>query len=58
MERLVGYGTALAERTPFEEGDVLFLHSVSGRNPVTIELAMEAQKKRRDDDWLNKFGIF
>lgn len=45
MERLVGYGTTLAERTPFEEGDVLLLHSVSGRNPITIELAMEAQKR-------------
>lgn len=44
MERLVGYGTALAKKTPFKEGDVLILHSVSGRNPVTIELAMEAQK--------------
>lgn len=45
MERLVGYGTALAEKTPFKEGDVLIVHSVSGRNPVTIELAMEAQNK-------------
>lgn len=44
MERLVGYGTALAKKTPFKKGDVLILHSVSGRNPVTIELAMEAQK--------------
>lgn len=45
MERLVGYGTALANKTPFSNGDVLFLHSVSGRNPVTIELAIEAQKQ-------------
>lgn len=45
MERLVGYGTALAEKMPFKKGDVLFLHSVSGRNPVIIELAMEAAKK-------------
>lgn len=45
MERLVGYGTALAEKTPFKDGDVLIVHSVSGRNPVTIELAMEAQNK-------------
>lgn len=45
MERLVGYGTTLANKTPFAEGDLLILHSVSGRNPVTIELAMEAQKK-------------
>lgn len=44
MERLVGYGTALAEKTPFKEGDVLVVHSVSGRNPVIIELAMEAKK--------------
>ncbi|PRY82509.1 sugar isomerase domain-containing protein [Alkalibacterium olivapovliticus] len=45
MERLVGYGTLLADNTPFKEGDVLIVHSVSGRNPVSIELAMEAQKK-------------
>ncbi|SDC21056.1 Uncharacterized protein, contains SIS (Sugar ISomerase) phosphosugar binding domain [Pelagirhabdus alkalitolerans] len=44
MERLVGYGTALFKKTPFKSGDVLIVHSVSGRNPVTIELALEAQK--------------
>lgn len=45
MERLVGYGQVLANKTPFAQGDVLILHSVSGRNPVTIDLAMEARKK-------------
>src|SRR5699024_398361 len=45
MERLVGYGKILADRTLFKEGDVLVVNSVSGRNPVPIELAMEAQKK-------------
>lgn len=45
MERLVGYGQLLADRTPFKEGDVLVVNSVSGRNPVPIELAMEAQKR-------------
>ncbi|MCM3054676.1 SIS domain-containing protein [Caldifermentibacillus hisashii] len=45
MERLVGYGKLLADKTPFSDGDVLILHSVSGRNPVTIEMAMEAQKR-------------
>jgi uncharacterized phosphosugar-binding protein len=45
MERLVGYGKALADMTPFSAGDILILHSVSGRNPVTIELAMEAQHR-------------
>lgn len=45
MERLEGYGTVLANKTPFKKGDVLIVHSVSGRNPVTIEIAIEAQKK-------------
>lgn len=45
MERLVGYGTLLAQKTPMQEGDVLIVHSVSGRNPVTIEVAMEAKKR-------------
>ncbi len=45
MERLVGYGTAIANKTPFKAGDILIVHSVSGRNPVPIELAIEAQKK-------------
>lgn len=45
MERLIGYGSILANKTPFNAGDVLIAHSVSGRNPVTIELAMEAKKK-------------
>lgn len=45
MERLVGYGTLLAQKTPMQEGDVLIVHSVSGRNPVTVEVAMEAKKR-------------
>ncbi|UUX33532.1 SIS domain-containing protein [Fundicoccus culcitae] len=44
MERLEGYGTLLANKTKFKKEDVLILHSVSGRNPVTIELAIEAKK--------------
>lgn len=45
MERLVGYGTLLADKTSFSTGDVLILHSVSGRNPVIIELALAAKEK-------------
>lgn len=45
MERLEGYGTALASKIPFAEADALILHSVSGRNPVTIDLALAAKKK-------------
>lgn len=44
MERLPGYGSLLARKTPFQKGDVVLLHSVSGRNPVTIEMAIEARK--------------
>ncbi|KPI50228.1 sugar isomerase domain-containing protein [Clostridioides difficile] len=45
MERLEGYGSALADKTPIKEGDVVIIHSVSGRNPVSIEFAIEAKKR-------------
>lgn len=45
MERLEGYGTAIASTIEFHRGDILILHSVSGRNPVIIDMAMAAQKK-------------
>ena len=45
MERLEGYGDVLAASQPFREGDVLILHSVSGRNAVTIDMAMYAKQK-------------
>lgn len=44
MERLEGYGDALANKASFKEGDVLLLHSVSGRNPVIIDLALKAKE--------------
>ncbi|KRM03975.1 sugar isomerase (sis) [Liquorilactobacillus ghanensis DSM 18630] len=43
MERLEGYGTDLASTIDFQKNDLLFLHSVSGRNPVTIEMALVAR---------------
>lgn len=45
MERLDGYGTLLAQKTPFKEGDVLLTHSVSGRNTVMIDFVLAAQAK-------------
>jgi uncharacterized phosphosugar-binding protein len=45
MERLVGYGETLMKNVSIGEGDVLIVHSVSGRNPVSIEVAMEGKKK-------------
>lgn len=45
MERLEGYGTALASTVNFQPDDILILHSVSGRNPVIIDLALAAKEK-------------
>jgi len=45
MEQLPGYGTTLATKVNFKENDVLIIHSVSGRNPVGIELAIDAKNK-------------
>jgi len=45
MERLVGYGTAVLNNVPIKEKDVLIVHSVSGRNPVSVEVAQEAKKR-------------
>ena len=45
MERLVGYGETIAESVGFKKDDLLIVHSVSGRNPVTIEMANTAKLK-------------
>lgn len=44
MERLEGYGTVLAQKVGFHIGDVLIVHSVSGRNPVAIDMALAARE--------------
>lgn len=44
MERLEGYPSVVLKHTPIKEGDVLILHSVSGRNTAAIEMALCAQK--------------
>jgi uncharacterized phosphosugar-binding protein len=44
MERLPGYGKVLLDESPVREGDVLLLHSVSGRNAVIIDMAIHASK--------------
>lgn len=44
MERLVNYGRAIVESAGLKEGDVLIVHSVSGRNNVSIEVAMRARE--------------
>lgn len=42
LERLPGLGKILVEQNRLAEGDVLILHSVSGRNTVPVEMALEA----------------
>lgn len=44
MERLEGYGTQLGKTVDFKPKDILILHSVSGRNPVIIDLALYAKE--------------
>ena len=45
MERLDGYGKIILDGTPIKQGDILLIHSVSGRNSVSVEMAIEARKK-------------
>lgn len=45
MERLEGYGKIILHSAGVKEGDVLIIHSVSGRNAVTVDMAIEAKKK-------------
>lgn len=45
IERLEGYAEILLDNKPIERGDVLILVSMSGRNPVPVEMAMLAQER-------------
>lgn len=44
VERQPDYGRKLAEATGIKEGDLLIIHSVSGRNSVPVDLAMRARE--------------
>lgn len=45
IERLSGYGQVILDSLPAKEGDVIIMHSVSGRNAVTIDMARAAREK-------------
>lgn len=45
MERLPEYGKVIVDNQPLGAGDVIIIHSVSGRNTVTIDVAMRAREK-------------
>lgn len=44
LEQLDGLGKILVKENRLKAGDVLIIHSVSGRNNVPVEMAMEAGK--------------
>ena len=44
LEQLEGYGRIFFQSQKLKKDDVLIIHSVSGRNPVSIEMAEEAKK--------------
>ncbi len=45
MERMSDYGKVIVDFQPIGEGDVVIVHSVSGRNAVSVDVAREARKK-------------
>jgi uncharacterized phosphosugar-binding protein len=45
LERVLGLGRELLESVPATAGDVLLLASTSGRNAVTIDMALAAREK-------------
>ena len=45
LERVNGYGKIIAEQSGIQRGDLLFIHSVSGRNSVPIDFAETAKDK-------------
>ncbi len=45
MERLHGYGRLLMDMSPIKRDDVILIHSVSGRNPVSVDATFRAHEK-------------
>jgi uncharacterized phosphosugar-binding protein len=44
VENVEGLGRVLIEQSPLQAGDTLLIHSVSGRNAITIDVALAALK--------------
>jgi len=45
IERLDGYGAVIADEYNIKKGDLLIIHSVSGRNSVPVDMAVRAKEK-------------
>ena len=46
IERLPEYGRIIADNQPIGQGDVVIIHSVSGRNTVTVDFALRCKEKK------------
>ncbi len=44
-ERLEGFGKDIIQQSPLKANDLIIIHSVSGRNPVSVDAAIEAKNK-------------
>lgn len=44
MERLPDYGRVIIDHQPVKAGDVVIIHSVSGRNPVPVDAALRVKE--------------
>jgi len=44
MERIDGYGAKIADAAGVKKGDMIFIHSVSGRNAVPVDMAIRARE--------------
>lgn len=45
IEGLPGYGKLIVEAYPIQPGDVVLIHSVSGKNMVTVDVALAARER-------------
>lgn len=45
VENVEGLGRVLVEGSPLQHGDTLLIHSVSGRNAITIDVALAARER-------------
>lgn len=45
FENIEGIGQKIIDASPLQTGDVLLIHSVSGRNPIGIDMALAAKAK-------------
>jgi len=44
LERVDGYGATIADECGIKKGDLLIIHSVSGRNSVPVDMAIRARE--------------